>query len=101
MANKEEKKKSENTLIHDTIALTLITLIAGILLGGVYTVTKKPIEQQNEKTKAEAYAAVFEGADFVDDKGIDDALAKYNEKLANGEANATLTAPQKNSIAER
>ena len=49
MANKEEKKKSENTLIHDTIALTLITLIAGILLGGVYTVTKKPIEQQNEK----------------------------------------------------
>ena len=27
MANKEEKKKSENTLIHDTIALTLITLI--------------------------------------------------------------------------
>lgn len=88
MANKEEKKKSENTLIHDTIALTLITLIAGILLGGVYTVTKKPIEQQNEKTKAEAYAAVFEGADFVDDKGIDDALAKYNEKLANGEVKA-------------
>ena len=59
MANKEEKKKSENTLIHDTIALTLITLIAGILLGGVYTVTKKPIEQQNEKTKAEAYVASY------------------------------------------
>ena len=88
MANKEEKKKSENTLIHDTIALTLITLIAGILLGGVYTMTKKPIEHQNEKTKAEAYAAVFEGADFVDDKGIDDALATYNEKLANGEVKA-------------
>ena len=69
MANKDEKK-SGNTLVHDTIALTVITLIAGILLGGVYTITKKPIEQQNEKTKAEAYAAVFEGAEFVDDKDI-------------------------------
>ena len=88
MANKEEKKKSQNTLVHDTIALTVITLIAGILLGGVYTTTKKPIEKQNEKIKAEAYAAVFEGADFVDDKNIDDALAKYNEKLANGEVKA-------------
>lgn len=35
MANKDEKK-SGNTLVHDTIALTVITLIAGILLGGVY-----------------------------------------------------------------
>ena len=50
MANKDEKK-SGNTLVHDTIALTVITLIAGILLGGVYTITKKPIEQQNEKIR--------------------------------------------------
>ena len=33
MANNE---KSQNTLVHDTICLFLITLIAGILLGGVY-----------------------------------------------------------------
>ena len=84
MANKDEKK-SGNTLVHDTIALTVITLIAGILLGGVYTITKKPIEQQNEKIKAEAYAAVYENAEFVDDKTVDDALVKYNEKLAAGE----------------
>lgn len=39
MANKDEKK-SGNTLVHDTIALTVITLIAGILLGGVYTIQR-------------------------------------------------------------
>lgn len=86
MANKEENKtKSGNTLVHDTIALTLITLIAGILLGGVYTMTKKPIEEQNEKTKAEAYAAVFEGAEFAADSEIAEKLEVYNEQLANGE----------------
>ena len=51
MANNE---KSQNTLVHDTICLFLITLIAGILLGGVYMITKKPIDKQNEKTKQEA-----------------------------------------------
>lgn len=86
MANKEESsKKSNNTLVHDTIALTLITLIAGILLGGVYTMTKEPIEKQNEKTKAEAYAAVFEGAEFSGDKDLDSALEEYNKQLAAGE----------------
>ena len=55
MANNE---KSQNTLVHDTICLFLITLIAGILLGGVYMITKKPIDKQNEKTKQEAYAAL-------------------------------------------
>lgn len=86
MANKEAKKenKSNNTLVHDTICLTLITLIAGILLGGVYTITKKPIDEQNAKKKAEAYAAVFEGADFSEDSSVNEKLAAYNEELADG-----------------
>lgn len=82
MANNE--KKSDNTLVHDTIALTIITLVAGVLLGGVYTITKDPIEVQNEKTKAEAYEAVYEGADFVQDDEIDSELKKYNEELSDG-----------------
>lgn len=86
MANKEENStKSSNTLVHDTIALTLITLIAGILLGGVYTMTKEPIEKQNEKTKAEAYAAVFEGAEFSSDEDLNSKLQEYNDQLAAGE----------------
>lgn len=83
MANKEEKKSS-NTLVHDTIALTIITVVAGVLLGGVYTMTKKPIEEQDAKTKAEAYAAVYEGADFAEDSDIAAKLETYNEDLAAG-----------------
>ena len=83
MANKEEKK-SGNTLVRDTIALTIITLVAGVLLGGVYTMTKKPIEEQDAKTKAEAYAAVYEGADFVEDADITAKLETYNTDLEDG-----------------
>lgn len=49
-------------LITDCIKLCVITLIAGLLLGLVYNVTKKPIAAQQEKTKQEAYKAVFKDA---------------------------------------
>ncbi len=86
MANKEEKNvKTENTLVHDTIALTLITLIAGVLLGGVYTMTKDPIKKQNDIKKAEAYAAVYKDAEFVEDKAVTDSLEDFNDSLAAGD----------------
>ena len=53
----------KNTIIKDTIILTLITLVSGGLLGVVYQVTKEPIAQQEELAKQEAYQAVFEDAD--------------------------------------
>ena len=60
MANKEtEVKKEKSTLVHDTICLFVITLVAGLLLGAVYTITKTPIEKQNEKKKQEAYAEAW------------------------------------------
>lgn len=49
-------------LVTDCIKLCLITLIAGLLLGFVYNVTKNPIAAQEEKTKQEAYKAVFADA---------------------------------------
>lgn len=53
----------KNTILKDALILTVITLIAGGLLGLVYEVTKKPIANQQEKAKQEAYKAVFEDAD--------------------------------------
>ena len=47
-------------IIKDALVLFAITLISGLLLGVVYKVTKKPIEEQNEKTKIAAYNNVFE-----------------------------------------
>ena len=47
-------------IIKDALVLFAITLISGLLLGVVYKVTKKPIEEQNEKTKIAAYNNVFD-----------------------------------------
>ena len=58
-------------LVMDCIKLCVITLIAGLLLGIVYNVTKAPIAAQEEKTKQEAYKAVFEDAAKFDTVKLD------------------------------
>lgn len=49
----------KNTIIKDAIALTIITLVAGALLGVFYDMTKGPIEQAEFEKKQKAYQAVF------------------------------------------
>lgn len=80
--------QSQNTLVHDTICLFVITLIAGIFLGAIYTITKDPIDTQNEKAKQEAYAAVYEGAEFVSDDAMNKALESFNKDLAAGKVSS-------------
>lgn len=41
-------------ILKDTLALFLITLISGVLLGFVYKITKEPIKEQELKTKLAA-----------------------------------------------
>lgn len=88
MANNEKKEaaavQGKSTLVHDTVCLFVITLIAGVLLGAVYTITFHPIEKQKDKAKQEAYAAVYDGAEFIQDKDVDAALEKFNKDLAAG-----------------
>ena len=36
----------KDSIVRDTLILTVITLIAGLLLGLVYQITKEPIAQQ-------------------------------------------------------
>lgn len=50
-------------IIKNTAILTVITLVAGILLGFVYDITKEPIAQAKEKAKNEAYQAVMQEAE--------------------------------------
>ena len=50
-------------IIKNAAILTAITLVAGILLGMVYDITKEPIAQAKEKAKNEAYQAVMQEAD--------------------------------------
>lgn len=53
-------------IIKNTLILTVITLVAGVLLGLVYEITKEPIAQAKEKAKMEAYRTVMAGADTFD-----------------------------------
>lgn len=53
-----------NKIVRNTIILTLITLVAGLLLGLAYEVTKEPIAQSQENAKKEAWQAVFPDADL-------------------------------------
>ena len=53
-------------IIKDALVLFIITLVAGVLLGLVYMITKDPIAKQNEKTKIAAYNSVFSGLDRYD-----------------------------------
>lgn len=50
-------------IVKNTVVITLITLIAGVLLGLVYEITKEPIRIQNELAKQEACKAVFADAE--------------------------------------
>lgn len=66
--------KKKDTMMKDALILCAITLILGAILAGVYTVTKKPIEDVQAKTNNEACQKVVEtGATVGDD---DAALVK-------------------------
>ena len=71
-----------NKILKNTLILTMITLIAGLALGVVYEITKDPFAQVQEKSKKEAWQAVFPEADLndfeeteVDQKAADQAIA--------------------------
>ena len=49
-------------ILKDAFALLMITLVAGILLGFVYSITKEPIAQQEQLTKERSCQEVFADA---------------------------------------
>ena len=66
----------KNKIIKDALALTLITLVAGVALGGVDEITKDPIAKQEAQAKAEAYEQVFTDAAAFEAVEMDDTLTK-------------------------
>jgi len=66
-------------IVKDACILFAITLVAGILLGGVYEITKEPIAAQNEKAKQAAYKNVLAEAEsfesLAEDKYSGNAVA--------------------------
>ena len=66
-----------NTILKNTISITVITLVAGLALGVVQDITAGPIATQQEKSKEEAYKTVFEDADKFEVYSADDGLTSY------------------------
>lgn len=65
-------------IMKDTIIITAITLIAGILLGASYMITKEPIARQEELAKQKACQEVYPDADSFESLGeVDEELQKY------------------------
>ena len=68
-----------NKIVKNALILTAITLVSGLLLGGVYEITKEPIQASKEKAKQEAYKSVMSDAEkFEEDKIFD---AKEADKI--------------------
>lgn len=71
-----------NQIIKNTIILFIITLISGLLLGGVYEMTKDARAEQERKTTEKAYKTVFNDADSFEEVKLDEKAVK--ECLADG-----------------
>lgn len=50
-------------IVHDALILTAFTLVLGLILGAVHSITKPRIDVANQKALEEAYRAVFADAD--------------------------------------
>ena len=100
-----------NKIVKNTLILTLITVIAGFLLGAVYEVTKTPISQAQETAKKEAWQAVFSDvklgdfkAEDVDQKAADKAVkdmgvnATIDEVCTAGDAGYVITTTDKDGF---
>ena len=60
------------TIIKDTLALFVITIVAGIFLGLVYEITKEPIATQNAIRKEKAYKEVMGTASSFKEYSLDE-----------------------------
>lgn len=77
-------------IVKDCAILFVITLIAGIILGGVYEITKDPIAKQEEAAKQEAYKEVFEDAQaFEATEGVSTEAAQQ-AVVASGDTATTI-----------
>lgn len=71
-----------NKIVKNTLILTAITVVSGLLLGVVYGITKEPIAEAQENTKQEAYRSVLSDAssfETVEDFDAADAASILEE----------------------
>ena len=87
------------SLVKDSLILAVITLLANILIGIVYEITKDPIAKAQEAATQAAYETVFSTADsFAPVEGFDSEAASsyvHEQGYADDDILACLTANDK------
>ena len=74
-----ENKSLTQRIPKPVIALTMITIVAGLALSGVYSITKDTIEEQKAEAARQAYRVVVPAAEsFESTPEIDAALTELN-----------------------
>lgn len=71
------------------IALTIIALIAGVALSGVFTVTEKQIAENEKAKKLASFEVVFENAKFQPNDSLNEKVAELGTNYANGKFGST------------
>ncbi len=82
-------------VVKDAMILTIITLIAGLLLGFVHEITLEPIEKANYNIQQEAYRSVFADADSfeeAEDFDADAATKAISSSESGGDIGGLATA---------
>ena len=79
-----------NKIVKNTLILTAITVVSGLLLGVVYGITKEPIAEAQENTKQEAYRAVLADASSFETLDFD-AESTLSLLTENGYTSDTIT----------
>lgn len=88
-----QNKDHLRTMLKEAGILFAITLIAGLLLGVVYELTKEPIRIQQEKAIQEACAAAFSGSpDENGDVSNDEFMYQITEYIPDEQLTAELAA---------
>ncbi len=62
-SSKEKEEKKPASMGKDIFILVMITLVAGVLLGAAYSVTKSPIEAAQARARSKAQSAVMSDAE--------------------------------------
>ena len=73
-----KSKMDTKSIVVATIAILIITIIAGFALAYVYKITKKPISDAEQAAKEEAYKTVFADADSFESYADFDADSAAN-----------------------
>lgn len=85
-----DKKKDIKLMLKDATALLIITLVAGLLLGFVYQLTKEPIAKQEALAIQKACNAVMPAADHFTELEYTISAATADKLASNGVSIGTV-----------